>query len=99
MGHRRIKEKCLEAAALKKFYENFAKDKVFYHGKMMTLDEIKGLMNIKCKKLQTYAAGILVITAVLSGCGGQTASEHVAEESMAYEAGTLVMGTGEEGVQ
>ena len=56
-------------------------------------------MNIKCKKLQTYAAGILVITAVLSGCGGQTASEHVAEEAMAYEAGTLVMGTGEEGVQ
>ena len=56
-------------------------------------------MNIKCKKLQIYAAGILVMTSVLSGCGGQTASERAAEAFMAYETGTLVMGTGEEGVQ
>ena len=56
-------------------------------------------MNIKCKRLQTYAAGIFVMAAVLSGCGGQTDSEHVSAEPMAYEAGTLVMGTGEEGVQ
>ena len=44
MGHKRIKEKYLEATALKKFYENFTKEKVFYHGKLMTLDEVKKVM-------------------------------------------------------
>ncbi|MBR5266616.1 MAG: TAXI family TRAP transporter solute-binding subunit [Lachnospiraceae bacterium] len=56
-------------------------------------------MNIKNKKLQIYAAGVLTLTAVLSGCSEKSASQGAVAEPMAYEAGTLIMGTGEEGVQ
>ncbi len=45
MGYKRVKEKYYEAAALKKFYENYAKGKVFINGRETTLKDLKGSMS------------------------------------------------------
>ncbi len=60
-------------------------------------------MNIKNWKIKTYAAVFMTAALIMTGCSvsekAAKGPDEAAEQTLAYEAGTLSMGTGEESAQ